>query len=358
MLSVTRLWTAWPLALALTLPSACTPLPPVVSKEPHFDFATDAPDRACTGNLIVLDTLIEMLEDQFNIDTPHFTFYWLPDGQLEDLAPCSSDGPACFRPGDGAIYSSFLPATHEVVHAVFAEHDLHPFLDEGIANLMQEATPSTHEPTVTIRDVLSYDGESADYPDSYRGRGAHFLRFLIDRHGFERVGTLLKASSPKVDLNSHSELFEESLGEPLSDLLVAYETAPLCPLVESRFAMLECGSPTIPRDVVESRWDATIQPDCSAMDTLGRVDATHWTPRTIEIDTAGSYEVSVNATLSGRAEVVLGRCGGGCEQGVYVRIAEGQSATVDLSEGLHYLLIVQHEDAADPIDLNVRRTDG
>lgn len=36
----------------------------------------------------------------------------------------------------------------------------------------------------------------------------------------------------------------------------------------------------------------------------------------------------------------------------------GTSASIDLDESLYYLLFVQHEDADDPIDLNVVRSDG
>lgn len=185
------------LAASLAL-SACTDdpewdLPPLVASSQYIDY------RAWTGPMC-MDTVLEEW-DSFVADTATFLdaparrveFVWVPP-EFDAPTRWGCDGGfGCFVPGDDIIFSRLFEHHHEVVHALEVPHfpGRHSFLIEGMAtylsewewvSLRPESPPSQDEFARLITDGPRTREEYA--------AAAHFVGWVIERHGMERYRDL------------------------------------------------------------------------------------------------------------------------------------------------------------------------
>jgi len=189
------------LAASLAL-SACADdpewdLPPLVASSQYIDY------RAWTGPMCMDDALADwdlfLEETAERLDAPptRVTYAWVPHEFDEpDRWGCVAGMLGCFRLGPDlsrVVFSRLAEHHHELVHAVEspAFPNRHHFLKEGMAtylsewewvSLRPESPPSQDELARLITDGPRTREEYA--------AAAHFVGWVIERHGMERYRDL------------------------------------------------------------------------------------------------------------------------------------------------------------------------
>jgi hypothetical protein len=200
---------------------------PVRYHTDHVDIAPGFTQPVCRGTLDRIDRHVEAVADLLDIDLQSRpTFYWFnghADGALagsnESCDWCASSC-NCTRANGSVIYGGAKAMFHELTHAVvvpaWGSSDI--IFAEGVAHGLD----GNH--------VMwqAYERPS-EFVGGRRHAGAHFTRWLVDRHGPEKFHQLFERLG-RPTTNTKDEVFavvEDVYGTPFLDLETEYfATAP------------------------------------------------------------------------------------------------------------------------------------
>lgn len=232
------------------------------------------------------------------------TFYWVGPADFE-LELCTT-GVACSYPSANVIYSTIIPAEHEIVHA---ELDAQPpsVLVEGAAEVFGSiASPMTIS-TMSIDPLLVEE----QIPGVGYQTAGRFSRFIIERHGIDAYFALYEALDGASGRKAFAEAVEDTLGVGLTELEEGFEDTTPCSVAHWRYFDYECS--TLPLTPWESptRWSDDIDLSCAADDVIGPRRGLVWTLRAFEVEHEGAYELTVESPDES-AQVAIVPCATSC----------------------------------------------
>ncbi|MBP6704348.1 MAG: hypothetical protein KA385_12620 [Vicinamibacteria bacterium] len=231
----------------LVLGSACRDndeeRPPIVWTGEHVQVGTDLDlDAWCPGTLPRLDSYVGTLKTLFEVPDDHVVTYYLYPSPVTDYA-CQGRYLACFT--QGAVFTSDLLDTHELVHAVSAVYRAIPhFFEEGAASYWGHAFPADFR-GLDIRDVLD-EYWSSGLPNSGYALAGHFMSYLVHTYGMERYLALLRTSNRQQSREDFEQAFEKTMGNTLDDAIDDYEAQwPYCDVTATARSLHDCEQPAI-----------------------------------------------------------------------------------------------------------------
>lgn len=240
--------------------------PPDADGSERFDLVTDFEGPLCDSNLRHLEQRLAWLEDTFDLTVEgEIQYFWF---EGEHTLCSSSTGGAC---AEGlTMIGPWMSADHELVHIVLGTLGrAKTFLEEGTAVafsqdfiLMQDPDPPSLWLDCDLRAPGEFNG-----PGCYFA-AAHFIRFLIDRHGLDRFKELYAGSRYEDGVDEFLTGFESVYDQPFSAieaeyLDTAYDVYP---------GMAGCGTPTIP--LLGEPYSGEFSLRCGDDPEVLRVDAT------------------------------------------------------------------------------------
>jgi hypothetical protein len=288
------------------------------------------------------------------------TFYWLTPGDLEgDL--CAA-GYGCAYPHEDVIYSTIIPAEHEIVHT---EIDAQPpsVLVEGAAEVFG-SIGSPWGPNPRDLDPLLDDDR---IPGGAYQTAGRFSRFIIERHGLEAYFALYEALDGDAGREALAEATEQTLGIALDDLVASFATTKACSVDRWRYFDHECSAVPLTPWESPTRWRTEIDLSCAADDVIGPrkrsappYEGVIWTLRALEVEQAGLYRLEL-ASADASAELGLFSCNANCftpaglEATADVHVTTGGKHYFALDTGRHWLR-VRHSDQTDaPVIVTIER---
>lgn len=312
--------------------------------------------RFCAGSLSYMDKQVVAVSEMFGLEPPQIDFFWVPSDEVGNFCPPTAV--ACYRHWEDIIVSPDVPQTHELVHAIHGAHDIVPddFIAEGMATLFSENLPWGEFPTeASIEDLLDHkDTYSNNLPGEFYGRAAHFTWFFLRRYGADRLAQLTRRHLSGRPRAEQEVVMLEVTGENLEEVLAAYRAVPVCANTQVRPALVECGSPLVAwEEGPAERWSAVATIGCERADVLGPVTGIMWTTRSFVVEAAGTYQLTAPGAGRQAAQVVVGRCGSGCEDPFYQTLPQGASEVLDLEAGRYYAMLMRHVDDPGEIGLVV-----
>ena len=180
-----------------------------------------------------------------------------------------------------------------------------------------------------------------------------FTRFLIDRHGLEAYLAFYASVGEKDPLPVIEAAYAAQFGESLTETELAFFAEHhWCPA--RSFRLFECSAPSIAWDGDALLLRRSLA--CGEDDVVGPFeDGTARILSTLEVETAGTYEISLAADE--QAGMLLGGCGG-CEDDTEVWLAVGQEPVRQwLPAGRYYLHLGGDAEAATELALRIERVD-
>jgi hypothetical protein len=272
------------------------------------------------------------------------TFYWLTPEDFED-APCLPRL-GCAHPTPNVIYSTVIPIEHEIVHTEMARRPP-SVLREGVA----EVFGSIASPYTTSSIDLDPLFDDDPIPGGTYQTAGRFSRFIIERHGIDAYFALFEALHGKTGRDALAVGVEQTLGVELTTLVADFETSSPCSVARWRYFDHECS--TLPLTPWESptRWATEIDLSCTAGDVIGPRQGLVWTLRALQVEQAGSFELTLDSTDE-TALVAILSCNANCFDGEPVPViptasmATGGHASIFLEAGRHWMR-VEHSDASD-----------
>ncbi len=345
-------------AFCVSLLSACSqdavvnaPRPMAAWFGEHLAIGTDGV-TACGGSFEAMDRHADlvgkelMAEEGFELDVyvlpPNFDF---ADGPCEDSA-CSYES---------EIWTTYLPASHEIVHGVrsnavgwSAVREAPSVLEEGLAEVYGDDV-STVAPTAMlapVEDVL--DGDVVGLAEYQRA--GHFVRYLLERYSLDEVMDLASAGR-SVTLEA---AFEEVLGESLTRVLADYAQYPICSRNDWRIPILECAGERTPW-IAEAprRVSWTFLVSCDDDDVIGPRFGRVYTTEVLNLATPGRFRFETDFFDLSRAinlfEIKLVRCDTACDRPseIVLRNDQWASTQIDLEAGTYYVEFDRLADAND-----------
>lgn len=291
---------------------ACQPeLPPITWEGEVIRFAANDPETVCGDTLEWMDARAVALRDIFGEGTyDTLDYYWVPDLWNEQ--------PWCQEPASGCrdanrIYSEYVPHEHEIAHALRRDR-LPAVFEEGFATVFGDLG-WTHEPASRGRLVEILESsdpvDNADY-----SRAGHFVRFLLDRYGMDRLDRLAELANYDDDASKVRTSFAEAYGITLEAALVEYEDYPECDALawmDTRIACAEAAFPLNP--VQEGDVEFSKDIECSEPTVLGPMSGFMFTETTLEIvPQLQDFPIWIQliGDLGDDVSAALVRCDGGC----------------------------------------------
>ena len=329
-------------SLVLALATGCSEeLPPVRWTGASLVYHADPSDTVCGGSFSLQDAYVRQLSDllQVELDRP-IAFSLLGSGALEGF--CDSDTAiGCEVESD--VYSTDPVHFHELAHAVARRGGVRgtEAFREGFAEALSNGL-EPGQPRIPIEPVLR---DFAYMDEDYYTAGL-FLRFIVERHGFENVGEFLRRTSRDDSFDVVAREFLEVLGEPLTTAMADFDEYPSCPAWSNRLAIVECG--LAPSPWQGTSWKAESAVNCSDEDVLGPlVDGTSlvWTTRSLIVDTPGEFIARTEGTVEGDATVRLTRCAS-CWDALDLTVLPGRQKQVALPAGRYYVTFIKELDKA------------
>ncbi len=312
--------------------------------------------RFCAGSLEYMDDHVVAVSELFGLEPPQIDLFWVPPDEVGDFCPLS--GLACYRYRENNIISPDVPNSHELVHAIHGAYDIVPddFVAEGIANLFSENLPWGEFPIkASIEDLLDHkDTRSNHLPGDLYGRATHFMWFFLRRYGADRLALLTRRHLSGRPRAEQERVMLEVTGETLEQVLAAYRGVPACNNTQIRPALGECSWPLVPwEEAPAESWSAVATIGCERADVMGPVSGIMWTTRAFVVEAAGTYRLTAPGAGRQAAQVVVGRCGSGCEDSFYETLPQGASTVFDLEAGRYYAMLMRHVDDPGEIGLIV-----
>ena len=195
-------------------------LPEVAFVTDRFEIAPDFDGELCAGNVLFMETRLAEIEALLGIHVESkIRFYW-----LEDTTGFCSKGGNCTA--DGTIYSDWNSFEHELVHAVAAAalgQRAKSFLAEGLAVAFASSgtlAPGRIAPSLLI-DRTSYGPTTMETNELYGGAG-HFVRFLYEEFGPDRLTELYRGSDPDDSEEAFRGQFAAVYGQSFDDVEALY----------------------------------------------------------------------------------------------------------------------------------------
>lgn len=195
---------------------------PVRYRTRYVDVAPGFTQPVCRGTLDAIDRQVERVASLLDIEVQERpTFFWFnerADGALAANADshewCNGHS-ICTRFAGPAIYSNLDSLAHELVHAtvfpVWGRSDV--LFEEGIAYGLD----GRHALLPRYPSELP----TAIVGGSQHG-GAHFSRWLLDRHGPAKLRAIFERTSPSSTANEVLAAVEAVYGTSLADLEAEY----------------------------------------------------------------------------------------------------------------------------------------
>jgi hypothetical protein len=347
----------WIFAAFSLVASGCevSTLPDLLTEGEHVRIFALDDSEVCGGNLRYMDEFVARLSDSFGLDPPTVDLYLLDMDRLAE--PClSEDVGACYRVDLRRIYSPFVPAAHELTHAVFGSSEIDPddFLSEGLAHLFEENVLDGPEiDGVSLREVLEFEDTRENVlPNRLRGRALHFTGFLLEQYGAEAVRRLAGERISGRPRGDQSAAFVRALGDDLDAVEAKYAEFPECPPTELRRAPVECAMAPEPWKLDNVLTLIYPSVACEQDDVVGPLYGAMWTTRTFEVTEAKTYVLRAK-NYAGGGGVRIGRCGSVCGDAFYHAMAAGQEYETVLREGVYYVMFLLPEDAPGAVALEV-----
>ncbi len=286
-------------------------------------------------------------------DPAKHTFYWVGPADFE-LELCTT-GVACAYPTSNVIYSTIIPAEHEIVHA---ELDAQPpsVLVEGAAEVFGSVASPFTISTMSIDPLL----DDEQIPGIGYQTAGRFSRFIIERHGLDAYFALYAALDGVYEREAFAKAVKDTLGVELSALVEDFESVSPCSVAHWRYYDHECTSVPLTPWESPTRWSEDIDLSCAADDVIGPRRGLVWTLRALEVEQEGTYELVVESADES-AQVAIIPCKPSCYADEPTSVAVSGSlvarskTSVSLTAGRHWMRVDHSSDSDAPVSVTLER---
>ncbi len=250
---------------------------PIRYETEHLQIGTEFDDAAfCRGDLLELERRISRIEDELEItlDETYTVYVWSDESWWEGaVRNCDADDAlGCTRKNRATIWTTRFALEHELVHAVLGQSRLHPFFEEGLAEVyggrqtrFGSSAPSANSNT---------DRATADI-----GTAAHFIRWLRERWGPHGLARLART---KDGFDEFEAIYGMSIDEAEQ---LYFAEAPY-----AYAAFDDCDAPDLPPADFDG-WVDPIELDCELGDDTRSAGEGILVHRTLTIFEPGNYSV-------------------------------------------------------------------
>jgi hypothetical protein len=315
-------------------------------------FAANDPEAVCGGTLGWMDDRVVALKAVFGEKTyAHIDYYWVPD-----LWPGQ---PWCREPASGCaaedrVYSEHVPHEHEVIHALRRD-DLPAVFEEGLAEMFGDIG-WTREPASRARllEILE-SGDPIDNADY--SRASHFVAFLIESHGMERLDQLASLGDYHDSYSEVQSNFADAFGLSLDQALADYSDFPECDPAAWMDKRIACAAPaTLLEPSFEAGSEIVLDFECGSAEVLGPHSGFMFTETTLDV--APQVDglplwIDLVGDISPEASAVLVSCGG-CEDSTVVWLSDGVGyQQLELPAGRYVLRMFRPVDDPGPLGISL-----
>lgn len=345
--------------LVLALPLACEdPDPPqsLYYEGDHLEVWASEGLEACNGTFPYMEAWLSAFRERVgrSDSSVRSTFYWLSPEEFE-AAPCGETAVACAFPRSNVVYSSFVPAEHELVHTELEGWPL-SLLREGAAETFGCAD---HYDLVNEPSIESLADERQIPGTGYQTAG-RFSRFLIDRFGIDAYLDLYVGLDGIEGQAGLAAGVADILEADLSSLAADFEQQRACRQEAWRLYDLECSVLPLEPWQDDDHWSATVDLACDAPDVIGPRFDTVWARRALHIGQTDRYTMSLESD-DPSAVVTIFSCAATCgraDESTVVMIPAATTeypTTLVLDAGRHWLRIEQAADSGAPVTVHLER---
>ncbi|WP_146155337.1 hypothetical protein [Enhygromyxa salina] len=203
-----------------------------------LSYAADEDIEICPATIPYLEQWMIAIADKLGIPEHELTpttYYLVDQATSQELCEGGDLSIHCADHVDGQVnvYAYHPMNRHELVHAVTAGTKVGPpFLEEGLATLLDDGVPVDLMPSIDAEDLddLIELQDPRDQLDVY-GVAAYILYWVAQRHGLEALAQLRFAVEAPTSAAAFRAAFEATLGESLDEMLAEVEGQPGCQLV-------------------------------------------------------------------------------------------------------------------------------
>jgi hypothetical protein len=282
------------------------------------------------------------------------TFYWLSPEEFE-ASPCGADAVACAFPRSDVIYSSYVPAEHELVHAELEGWPL-SLLREGAA----EVFGCTDHIDIVSAPPIEWMADERQIPGVGYQTAGRFSRFLIDRFGIDAYLDLYTGLDADAGREGLAAGMADILEADLSSVVADFEQQRACRQEAWRFYDVECSALPLEPWQDADHWSATVDLACDAPDVIGPRFETVWTRRALHVPETDRYTMSIESD-DPSAVVTIFSCNATCGRADESTVVMIPAATIDypttlvLDPGRHWLRIEHAADSGAPVMVRIER---
>lgn len=310
--------------------------------------------EACNGTFPYMESWLSAFRARVgrSDSSVRHTLYWLSPEEFE-VSPCTM-AEACAFPLSDVIYSSVIPAEHELVHT---ELEAWPpsLIREGAAEVFgcmdhfDLGSSSSIGSLADERQILRPDYQTA-------GR---FSRLLIDRFGLDAYLLLYAELDGVEGLEGLAAGVADVLGVELPSLIQDFEARPRCDLEAWRFYDVECSVLPLEPWQDPDHWSTTVNLACESPEVIGPRDGVVWSARALHVEETDHYEMSIEGTDSSAVATIFS-CAAACAREgptvVMIPVATvARPTTLVLDAGRHWLRIEQASDTGTSVTVRIER---
>ena len=344
--------------LALALPLACEE--PDAPQSPYYAgahlvvWASDGLE-ACNGTFPYMEAWLSAFRDRIGQpdSAVRHTFYWKSPEEFE-ASPCV-DAVACAFPRSDVIYSSYVPAEHELVHTEL-EGRPPSLLREGAAEVFGS---TDHIDIVNRPSIEALADEHQILGPDYQAAG-RFSRFLIDRFGIDAYLDLYTGLDPNAGREGIAAGVADILEADLSSVVADFEQQRACRQEAWRFYDVECSVLPLEPWQDADHWSTTVDLACDAPDVIGPRFDTVWARRALHVAQTDRYTLSI-ASDDPSAVVTILSCNAPCGRADESTVVMIPAATIEypttlvLGPGRHWLRFEQAAGSNTPVTVHLER---
>lgn len=254
------------------------PRPPIEYETEHLRIGSTLEAPLCEGDLARFESLIDDIESELNLEMKEKATLYIWDEESwwsGANSACRSKTYGCYDQINHTIDTTTLALEHEIVHAVVGGDNVGIFFEEAIAEVYSGEQSQFGE-TAPSANVDISRREDMDYKTAN-----HFLRWLREKWGGEKIGELLRSSS------SGSKAFKKVYGMTIEEAeLLYYEESPY-----HYTSLYSCEGASLRQAPSMDHWQEEIPLDCPSGDDTHAAGIGMQVHRTFEISEAGHYTV-------------------------------------------------------------------